>query len=63
MTRPSPPAPDPGAPTRLPAWLNCGTILALLGVAVFVVLAIVLVQILCHGPGGLAPTPEGRWTG
>lgn len=48
---------------RRPAWLNCGTLLAVAGVLVFVVLAIVLVQILCWGPGGLAPGPEGRWTG
>lgn len=52
----------PGA-SRLPGWINCGTLLALFGVLVFVVLAVILVQILCYGPGGLAPTPEGRWTG
>ncbi|MBW3660260.1 MAG: hypothetical protein KY397_01325 [Gemmatimonadetes bacterium] len=46
---------------RLSDYVNCGTLLALLGVAVFVILAIVLVQMLCHGPAGLAPTPEGRW--
>lgn len=48
---------------RRPDYVNCGTALALLGVLVFVILAIVLVQMLCYGPGGLAPTPEGRWTG
>lgn len=48
---------------RLPDSVNCGTLLAMLGVVVFVILAIVLVQMLCYGPGGLAPTPDGRWTG
>ncbi|HUP00483.1 MAG TPA: hypothetical protein VM737_03055 [Gemmatimonadota bacterium] len=32
--------------------MNCGTLLALAGVAVFVVLGYVLAQILCYGPGG-----------
>jgi hypothetical protein len=36
-------------------WLNCGTLLALLGVLVFVILGIALFQILCYGPGGAAP--------
>lgn len=35
-------------------WLNCGTLLALAGFGVFLILAIVLFQILCYGPGGLA---------
>lgn len=48
---------------RITDYVNCGTVLAFLGVLVFLGLAIVLVQMLCHGPGGLAPTPEGRWTG
>lgn len=33
-------------------FLNCGTLLALAGFCVFVFLGIVLVQMLCHGPGG-----------
>lgn len=36
---------------RLPSWLNCGTAAALAGFAVFVLLAWILLQILCHGPG------------
>lgn len=43
---------EPPKTRRLSRLLNCGTILALAGFAVFVVLAIALVQILCHGPGG-----------
>lgn len=34
-------------------WLNCGTLLALAGFAVFVLLGIVLGQMLCYGPGGM----------
>ncbi len=34
-------------------WLNCGTVLALAGGLVFLALGIVLLQILCHGPGGM----------
>lgn len=37
---------------RLPAWINCGTLLAAAGLLVFVTLAIALLQILCYGPGG-----------
>lgn len=40
--------------SRLPSWLNCGTLAALAGFFVFVILAYVLVQILCYGPGGAA---------
>lgn len=36
-----------------PDWFNCGTLLALAGFGVFVVLGIALVQILCYGPGGM----------
>lgn len=43
--------------TRLPRWLNCGTVLAMAGVLVFALLTVVLVQILCHGPGGIADQP------
>jgi len=39
-------------------WINCGTLLALLGVVVFVILGIALFQILCHGPAG---EPGGGW--
>lgn len=48
---------------RISDYVNCGTLLGFLGVLVFLILAIVLFQILCYGPGGLAPAPEGRWTG
>jgi hypothetical protein len=34
-------------------WLNCGTLFALAGFAVFVLFGAVLVQMLCHGPGGM----------
>lgn len=33
--------------------INCGTLLALAGFGVFVILGIVLFQILCYGPGGV----------
>ncbi|HET6638700.1 MAG TPA: hypothetical protein VFH82_07970 [Gemmatimonadota bacterium] len=33
-------------------WINCGTLLAFLGVLVFAFLGIALFQILCHGPAG-----------
>lgn len=39
-------------------WLNCGTLLALLGVLVFVILGIALFQILCYGPAG---EPGSGW--
>jgi len=39
-------------------WINCGTLLALLGVLVFAVLGIALFQILCHGPAG---APGSGW--
>ena len=39
-------------------FLNCGTLLALLGLGVFALLAYILIQILCHGPGGAAPVPR-----
>lgn len=45
---------EPG-PTR---FLNCGTLLALFGLGVFALLAYVLFQILCHGPGGAVPVPR-----
>ncbi|MGH7559217.1 MAG: hypothetical protein ACREMD_15830 [Gemmatimonadota bacterium] len=41
-----------------PRFLNCGTLLALFGVAVFALLGFVLSQILCHGPGGAVPIPR-----
>jgi ABC-type antimicrobial peptide transport system permease subunit len=39
-------------------WLNCGTLLALLGVLVFVILGIAVFQILCHGAAG---EPGSGW--
>ena len=39
-------------------WLNCGTLLALLGVLDFVTLGIALFQILCYGPAG---EPGSGW--
>jgi hypothetical protein len=39
-------------------WINCGTLLAFLGVLVFTVLGIALFQILCHGPAG---EPGAGW--
>lgn len=41
-----------------PRFVNCGTLLALLGLGVFVLLGYVLIQILCHGPGGAVPIPR-----
>ncbi|MGH7565140.1 MAG: hypothetical protein ACREK5_12070 [Gemmatimonadota bacterium] len=41
-----------------PRFVNCGTVLALFGLGVFVLLGYVLLQILCHGPGGAVPTPS-----
>lgn len=43
---------DRERPAGAGRWLNCGTLLALAGLAVFVVLGLALAQILCHGPGG-----------
>jgi hypothetical protein len=39
-------------------WINCGTILAFLGVLVFATLGFALFQILCHGP---ASEPGSGW--
>lgn len=39
-------------------WVNCGTLLALFGVLVFVIFGIALFQILCHGP---AAEPGSGW--
>ncbi|HEY7472171.1 MAG TPA: hypothetical protein VIE68_07485 [Gemmatimonadota bacterium] len=39
-------------------WLNCGTLLALFGLLVFLSLGFVLFQILCHGPGA---APGSGW--
>lgn len=47
---------------RWPGWINCGTLLGLLGLVVFAILAVVLLQILCHGPGG-AGTSSMRYPG
>ena len=40
-----------------PRFVNCGVLMALAGLAVFAVLGWVLIQILCHGPGGAVPIP------
>jgi hypothetical protein len=39
-------------------WINCGTLLAFLGVLVFAILSIALFQILCDGPAG---EPGSGW--
>lgn len=39
-------------------WINCGTILAFLGVLVFATLGFAVFQILCHGPAG---EPGSGW--
>jgi hypothetical protein len=47
---------------EIPRWINCGTLLAVAGFGVFLVLAIALIQILCLGPGG-AGTGSLRYPG
>ena len=42
----------------MPRWLNCGTLLALLALFVFLILGFALFQILCHGPGA---QPGSGW--
>ncbi|HEU4464554.1 MAG TPA: hypothetical protein VFS53_05870 [Gemmatimonadota bacterium] len=42
----------------MPRWINCGTILAFVGVLVFATLGFALFQILCHGPAG---EPGSGW--
>lgn len=39
-------------------WLNCGTLLALFALVVFLILGFALFQILCYGPGG---APGSGW--
>lgn len=39
-------------------WLNCGTLLALFALTVFLTLGFVLFQILCYGP---AAGPGSGW--
>lgn len=39
-------------------WINCGMILAFLGVLVFATLGFAVFQILCHGPAG---EPGSGW--
>ena len=41
-----------------PRFANCGVVLALAGLGVFLLLGWVLVQILCYGPGGVVPFPR-----
>lgn len=50
--------PNGGDESGPPRFVNCGVLLALAGLGVFVLLGFVLFQILCHGPGGAVPTPE-----
>lgn len=47
---------------ELSRYLNCGTLLSLVGVGVFLILGYILAQILCFGPGG-AGTGSLRYPG
>ena len=39
----------------MPRWFNCGTLLALAGLAVFALLGFAATQMVCYGPGGADP--------